>query len=234
MQRHQPVLQLAGLLPVALEAGVLEVGAQARRDVGGDRDAAHAAVRHEAEHGAVLARELDELFAAGEPLRGDAADVGGGILDADHVLELGAAGHRRHRDVDDGAHRHVVEEDRQVDRVADRLEVLIEPFLRRLVVVARHVQGGVGTHLLGVAREIDGFGRRVRAGARDHGHALLGDLHAELDDVLVLLVAERGALAGGADRHEPVRALLDLPLDQALERLVVDLAALEGGDQRRE
>src|SRR2546423_1735962 len=83
-------------------------------------DAAMAAVRHEAQHSAVLARELDEVLAAGEALLRDARDVGGGILDAHHVLELGAARHGGDLDVDDGAYRHVVDEDWDVDRLADR------------------------------------------------------------------------------------------------------------------
>ena len=60
---------------------------------------------------------------------------------------------RRRQDVDDGAHRHVVDDDRQVDRVADRLEVEVEALLRRLVVVAGRVQHGVGAGLLGEAGE---------------------------------------------------------------------------------
>ena len=65
------------------------------------------------------------------------------------------------------------------------------------------------------------------------GTRFLADFDAQLDDALVLVVAERGALAGGADRHQPVRALRDLPFDQPLERLLVDLAVLERRDQRR-
>ncbi len=191
------------------------------------------AVRHEAEHGGVLARKLDEILAAREPLLGDARHVGGRILDADHVLQLAAARQRRHRDIDDGARRDVVDEDRQVDRIADRLEVPVEAFLGRLVVVAGRMQGGVGADLLGEAGEVDRLVGRVGAGTGDHRHALPGGFDAQLDDALVLVVAEGGAFAGGADRHQPVRSLRDLPIHQLLERPFVDRAALERRNQRR-
>ena len=96
------------------------------------------------------------------------------------------------------------------------------------------MQHGIGPHLLRVAGEIDGLRRGIGAGTGNHRHALVGRLDAELDDVLVLFVAEGRALAGRADWNEPVRALRDLPLDQLLERLVVDFPAFEGRDQRRE
>ena len=59
------------------------------------------------------------------------------------------------------------------DRVVDRLEVQEETFLRRLVVVGRDHQHGVGAGLLGVAGEFDRLVGRVRPGAGDHRHAAL-------------------------------------------------------------
>ena len=58
--------------------------------------------------------------------------------------------------------------------------------------------------------------------------APLGGLDAQLDDLLVLLVAQRRAFARGADRHQAVGAFSDLPFDQTLECAVIDFAALEG------
>ena len=56
---------------------------------------------------------------------------------------LGIAGEPRERcrlDVGAGAARHVVDDDRQRRAVGDREVVLIQPFLRRPVVVRRHGQ----------------------------------------------------------------------------------------------
>ena len=102
-------------------------------------------------------------------LQADAGDVAGGVLDADDVLQLEKPRHGLDRHVDHRARRDVVDDDRDADRVVDRLEVLVEPFLGRLVVVGRHDEERVGAGLLGMARELDRLGGDVRAGAGDTG-----------------------------------------------------------------
>src|SRR5581483_691127 len=54
------------------------------------------------------------------------------------------------------------------------------------------------------------------------------------DDQLVLLVRKRRALAGRADRDEPLGAFRDLPFDMISKRFLVQFAVLERCDQRRE
>ena len=128
----------------------------------------------------------------------------------------------------------VVHDDRNADGVVDRLEVLVEPLLGRLVVVGRHHQHGVGAGLLGVLRQADRLGGRVRARARDHRNPALGLVDAPFDDLLVLLVGQRRAFARGADRNQAVGALGDLPVHQFAERLLVHRAVLERRDERGE
>jgi len=82
--------------------------------------------------------------------------------------------------------------------------------------------------------EVDRLPRRVRAGTRYHRHPAVGLLDAPFDHALVLLVRQRGALAGGADRHQAIGALGDLPVDQAAEGLLVERAVAERGDKRGE
>ena len=53
------------------------------------------------------------------------------------------------------AARDVVDHDRHVDRVVHRLEVLVEPFLGRLVVIGADDQRGVGAGLLGGLGRVD-------------------------------------------------------------------------------
>ena len=108
------------------------------------------------------------------------------------------------RHVDHRARRDVVDDDRDADGVVDRLVMLVEPFLAGLVVVGRHDQQAVRARLFGEAGELDRLGGVVGAGAGDHRHPAAGDLDAHLDHPLVLVVAERRAFAGGADRHQPV------------------------------
>ena len=118
-----------------------------------------AAVRHEAERRRVLAGELVEVRPHRGALLRDAHHVGGRVLYARDVLQLEQALHRVDRHVDHRARRNVVDDDRNADRVVDRLEVLVEPLLRRLVVVGRHDQHGVGAGLLGVPGELDRLAR---------------------------------------------------------------------------
>jgi hypothetical protein len=84
-----------------------------------------------------------------------------------------------------------------------------------------------------VGDQLDRLGGRVGAGPGDHRHAAAGGLHAQLDDALVLLVAQGGGLAGGADRHQAVHAAGDLALDQGHEGFLVHRAVAEWRDQRR-
>ena len=137
-------------------------------------------------------------------LQADAVDLAGRVLDADDVLQLEEPRHGLDRHVDHRARRDVVDDDRNADRVVDRLEVLVEALLVRLVVIGRHDQHGVGARLLGVAGKVDRLGRVVGAGAGDHRHPALRHLDADFDDALVLVVAQRRAFAGRADRHEAV------------------------------
>ena len=192
-----------------------------------------AAGRHAGEGGHVFARKLDKLRPHRVALAGNAADVARGVLDADDVLQLVQPLHRIHGHVDHAARRDVVDDDRNADRIVDRPEMLIKPFLGRLVVIGRHDQHRVGAGLLGVAGELDRLVRVVRAGAGDHRHAAARLVDADVDGAAVLLVAQRRALAGGADRHQPVRAGRDLPVDQSAERRLVDFPVLEGSDQGR-
>src|SRR5262249_27573918 len=79
----------------------------------------------------------------------------------------------------------------------------------------------------------DGLCGRIGSRTGDHRHAPSRGLDAKLDDLLVLVVTQRGRFAGRPARHKPVRALVDLPLDELAERGHVDFAVLEPGDQGR-
>ena len=68
-------------------------------------------------------------------------DVGGGLLDGDHVVDLGEAQQQLGRQVDDDPLRDVVDDDRQVaGHVGDRAEVAVDALGRRLRVVRRDDQ----------------------------------------------------------------------------------------------
>ena len=102
---------------------------------------------------------------------------------------------------------------RNVDRFGQRLEVLIEAFLGRLVVIGSDDQRGVGAGLGGLFGQAHGLARAVGAGAGHHLDAAGGQLADVGDDPLVLVVRERGDFAGGADGADAVRPGLDLKFD---------------------
>ena len=147
-------------------------------------------------------------------------------------LQLEQPLHGVDRHVDHRAAGNIVDDDRNADGVVDRLVVLVEPFLRRLVVIGRDDQHRVGARLLGVLRQFDRLGGRIRAGAGDHRHPALGLIDAPFHHLLVLVMRQRRALAGGADRHQAVGALADLPVHQVAECLLVERAVFERRDQR--
>ena len=138
-------------------------------------------------------------------------------------------GQRLDRDVGDGAARHVVDEDRNVDGIGNGPEMRVEAVLRRLVVIGHDDKCGIGAGFLGVNGIVDGFGGAVRAGSGDHRHAAAGFLDADFDDALVLVRRQRRAFAGGADRHQAMAALVDLPVDEFPECLLVHLAVASWG-----
>ncbi|MBS1163962.1 MAG: hypothetical protein H6R03_1858 [Burkholderiaceae bacterium] len=83
------------------------------------------------------ARALEQVGGAGQ--------VAGGVLDADDPRHLRQPQRGLGRQVGHRAARHVVQDDRQVDRLGHLAEVLVQPFLRRLVVVRHDLQRGVGS-----------------------------------------------------------------------------------------
>ena len=179
----------------------------------------------------VASRQLVEILAHRRALLRHPDHAGGGILDAGDVLQFEQPLHGIDRHVDHRARRDVVDDDRNADRIVDRLEVLVEALLGRLVVVGRHHQHGIRACLFGMLSEFDRFLGGIRAGARDHGHPPFGLGDAPLDDLLMLVMAERRALTGGADRHQAMDAARDLALDQRHEGFLVDLPVLERRDE---
>src|SRR5437588_487612 len=73
---------------------------------------------------------------------------------------------------------------------------------------------------------------RPRAG--DHRNPDLGLVDAPFGHLLVLVMRQSRAFAGGPDRHQAVGPFGDLPLGKVAEHLLVDRAVFEGRDQRGE
>ena len=152
------------------------------------------------------------------------------LLDGADCLDLGEPRDRLGLDVDDHAARDVVDDDRAVGRVRDRLEVGDDPALRRLVVVRRDDQEPVGAELVRRLGQVDRMRRRIRAGAGDDGRAVADGLDRRADQVEPLGVLEGRALARRAGDDDPVGAVVDEVLRKPLEGVEVDRAV---GAERR-
>ena len=127
----------------------------AGRDVGGDRDAA---VRRPPPCSASAVMSSPESWmksgAHRVALARDAADVAGRVLHADDVLAARrAASSCRPTCRPRCARRDVVDEDRNPDGRIDRLEMLVQAFLVRLVVIWRHNEDAGRAGFLGMPRQ---------------------------------------------------------------------------------
>jgi hypothetical protein len=125
----------------------------------------------------------------------------------------------------------VVDQDRNSDRIIDRLEVQVHAFLGRLVVVRRHHQHRVSTGLLGMLGKFDRLLGRIGTGAGNHGNAAFGLVDTPFDHPPVFVVAHGRAFACGADRHQAMGALGNLPAYQPTEGGFIERAVFEWRDQ---
>lgn len=151
------------------------------------------------------------------------------------ILSISASPrHGLDRHVDDAATGDVIDQDRNADRIGDRLEMLIEPFLGRFVVIGCHDQKTVGTDLLGMARQQQRLVGAVGPRPRHHRHPAGRSLDAQLGHAHVLGVAESGGFTSRAARHQTIGALLNLPLNERLIGVLVDPAVGKRRDRRNE
>jgi hypothetical protein len=68
--------------------------------------------------------------------------------------------------------------------------MLKDTFLGRFVVVGADQQEAIGAHVLGLVREMDGFGRVVGTCAGDNRNTLVDLVETNLDDIFVLVNIE--------------------------------------------
>ena len=193
------------------------------------------AQQHEGHRRSVVAAVKRKILRRAAQQVGGTLHAAGGILQPDDAGHAGQAQRRVVRQIRHRAPRHVVQNQRQVDRFGDSFVVLVQAFLRRLVVVRHHRQPGLGARCLRAFGQLDRFGGRVRAGSRNHRHPPGGLFDRGADQQAMLVVADRGRFAGGADDDDAVRPLCDVPVDQAAQRVEIERAVVRhGGDDRNQ
>ena len=160
----------------------------------------------------------------------------GRVLDADDVASAGAAAPWSSTGMSTTrARRHVVDDDRQVDGVGDRLEVLVQPFLGRLVVIGLTTSAASAPACLACCVSSIASAVEFEPVPAITGTPCPSAASTQmLDDALVLVMAEGRRFAGRAAGHQAVGALVDLPVDEVSESLLVDRAVVERRDQRDE
>src|SRR5215831_12767995 len=128
-----------------------------------------ATVGHKAQCGRILTGKLGKIGAERLALLRYPYHACGRVLDTGDILQIEQPLHGVDRHVDHRPRWNIVDDDRDTDGVVDRLEMLVKPFLGRLVVIRRHHQHAIGAGLLGMLRQVDRLTGRIRPRARDTG-----------------------------------------------------------------
>ena len=184
--------------------------------------------RREGQRQRVVSRKHKKIFRNLLDHLRDLGNISGSFLHADDVFDFGQAAQRRGIDVDIGARRHVVQNNRERSRRRDGLEMVVEPFLRGLVVIRRDRQDSFRAHPFDFARHFDDVARIVAARAREDGHFAFGLFQRDGHDAQVLFVRQRGAFARRAARHQEINPACDLAAHQAPQRLFIERQILAG------
>ena len=202
-------------------------------DVRVDADAADAPELQEREDQVVVARVQVEPRVLDDAAR--LVEVVVCLLDCFDGRDLRQLHDRLGLDIDHDAAGNVVDDDRPVADIRDRLEVLDDAALRRLVVVGGDDQEAMRAGGVRRVREVDRMGGRIRTRAGDHGGAVADGAERNADELEPLVVGERRRLAGRAGDDETVRAVLDEMVRQSCETVEVDRAVRpERRDDRRQ
>ena len=116
----------------------------ARLEVGHHRNHALAPDQHRRHGGEIIAGQDNEVLRAELDQFTDLIEAAAGFLDANDIRQFGQSGNRGGQHVGDGPPGHVIEHQRDVHRFQDGFEMLVQPFLARLVVIWHHREHGVG------------------------------------------------------------------------------------------
>ena len=148
----------------------------------------------------------------------DLCERSGSFLGAHDVAVLRQAQGCLGRHVGTGAAWDVVHHDRRLDSVGHRSEVLVEAFLRRLVVVGDDDEDAIDAHLIDLFRQRHHGRRRVPSRSCQHPNPVVALLSHYLDNSDPLCRAHGNAFAGRSARYDAIHTALDLPVDQGAKR----------------
>lgn len=229
VQAHEPgeegivtLLKFEGFGVFSFEAAIYEADHDLGNEVGGDADEANRSAGHEGESKGVVAGEDLEVLGNNLHKLVDAIDGATSFFVGDDVFAVGGeAGNGFDADLDDGASGNRVEHDGKAGVGCDCFVVLIEAFLRRLVVVWADLEGGIGSRFFGGLREVDRFDGGVCSTAGHDEGALVGIFDGSFDHFEVFVGIQSGGFTRGPNRNDSSDSCRDLPINEGLECLVV-------------
>ena len=194
------------------------------------RDDADGADGQERQEQAVIARIPGQTGL--HALAHRACDVAGGVLDGLDVVEFGHTTVGFQLDVQSGTARHIVDDDRLVRGIVDRLVVAEHAFLRRTGVIRGDHEHRVGARLLGLLHHAHGVRGVVGTGAGNDRH--VHDFLDGLDQFDLLLHVGGRRFAGGAVDHKTVGTIRhELPRQLLRGFEIYGSVGLHGGDHGR-
>ncbi|BBG30478.1 ABC-type transport system [Zymobacter palmae] len=224
VQRHQARINLMRAFAITGQRSFTQRMHGVRRHVGRDRNNTVTTGQHEITGRRVITRvqrEIATLEHVEQFLI--TLQITCSFLQTDDIIELGQAEDSVVEQVDARACRYVVHDDRQTD-FSDGFEVLVQPFLRRTVVVRRDRQAAIRTRFLGPARQIDGFPGSVGARARDDRYSTVHFVNDRTNNVKVLFHGHGGGLTGGSCRDDTVSAIFQMEIYQTTQSRPVYVA----------
>src|SRR5712692_5721975 len=232
-QREILPLQVARRRKIIFQARLSEASHFGGDFVRGHGDYSAPAECNQRQRDGIITRDDAEPFGHLLHDGGHLADVARGLFDAHDVIYLGESFERGRLHVYTCSPLYAIDHHREGHGRGDSLEVLVETFLGRLVVIGRDREDAVHAHVLELFGQLDHLRRVVPTGAGQDRHTPLGLRQRNLDHPQVLGAREGGVLARGAAGHEEVDSRLDLAPHEAAQRLFVEREILpEWSNQR--
>ena len=222
MQRHQGLVDLACRGFVTCQCRSTHFVHELRGNISRDRNITLATHQHQIHRGGIVAGIDINPVATSINHLATARHVTSGVLDANDIGDVGQAIDSIGLHINSGTPGDIVEYLRYRDGIGHRLVVLIQAFLRRLIIIWCHQQAGVDSGLLGAAGQLDRLGGGIGAGTADNRNAAVSVLYHQLQAGAMFVHVEGRRLTGGAHGNNGVGPVFNMKIYQALECRHVD------------
>ena len=149
-------------------------------------------------------------------------EVTTGFLDGDDVLTVASqtnGGGSLH--VDTCTTRDVIEYHWQRSGCCNGLEMLVETFLRGLVVIGADTEDAIDTTEIACLQFLDDSCRIIAAAAHENGDATLNVVNHHVLDFLFLLTCQSRSFARGSEDAEEVGSVFQLPVHESHQSFII-------------